>query len=89
MKILITGGAGFVGQLLAEVLLNKQDYTVVLSDVVLPPIPRNVKFPENAKCIKADLCTEVKKVVDKSIDGKSYPPENVFEVPFLKTYPEP
>jgi len=69
MKILITGAGGFIGQLLAGVLLDDDQYTVVLTDVFTPPIPKNVKFPENATCIAADLCTEAGKVIDKSIDG--------------------
>jgi nucleoside-diphosphate-sugar epimerase len=71
MRILITGAAGFVGQLLAHRLLNHKDgvYSVVLTDVVEPPIPRTVKWPGNARAIVADLSTEASKVVDPALDA--------------------
>lgn len=68
MKVLITGGAGFIGQLLAGVLLNDEQYNVILTDIIEPPIPKDVKYSHNAKCMKADLCTEASSVVDASID---------------------
>ncbi len=69
MKVLITGAAGFIGQLLAEVLLNDESYTVVLSDIILPPIPKGVKYPQNAKPVKADLAEDTSAVVDESLDA--------------------
>lgn len=71
MRVLITGAAGFIGQLLAKDLLNDEDgkYTVVLTDIIEPPIPKNVKWPQQAKSIKADLLTEAASVVDKSLDA--------------------
>ncbi|KAG4420721.1 hypothetical protein IFR04_006107 [Cadophora malorum] len=69
MKVLITGAAGFIGQLLAEVLLNDESYTVVLTDVVLPPIPKGVKYPQNAEAVQADLCADTSTVIDESIDA--------------------
>ncbi|KAL2075161.1 hypothetical protein VTL71DRAFT_103 [Oculimacula yallundae] len=69
MKVLITGAAGFIGQLLAEVLLNDETYTVVLTDVILPPIPKGVKYPHNAKPVQADLCADTSTVIDKTIDA--------------------
>jgi len=41
----VTGAAGFIGQLLAEVLLNDPTYTLLLTDIIEPPIPKNVKYP--------------------------------------------
>ncbi|KAH7142861.1 nucleoside-diphosphate-sugar epimerase [Dactylonectria estremocensis] len=71
MRVLITGAAGFVGQLLAAKLLNDADgkYHVVLTDIIEPPIPANVKWPQNAKSIKADLFTESEKVVDSTLEA--------------------
>ncbi|CZT13925.1 probable nucleoside-diphosphate-sugar epimerases [Rhynchosporium agropyri] len=69
MKILITGAAGFIGQLLAEVLLNDESYTVVLTDVILPPIPKGVKYPQNAIHMQADLCADTSTVINKTIDA--------------------
>jgi nucleoside-diphosphate-sugar epimerase len=54
-KILITGAGGFVGQLLAEHLLNA-GYQVVLADIFEPPIPPGAsQHAANATTIKADL----------------------------------
>lgn len=57
MHILITGAAGFIGQILAKQLLNDSTHTVTLTDIHEPPIPHTVKHPENAKTITADLLT--------------------------------
>lgn len=55
-NILITGAAGFIGQLLAERLLSEPQYNLILTDIILPPIPAKAKHPANAKAIQADLC---------------------------------
>lgn len=71
MHILITGAAGFVGQLLAKELLNDPSYQVTLTDINEPPIPNNVQYPQNAKTVTADLLSEtaVQTVVDPSLDA--------------------
>jgi nucleoside-diphosphate-sugar epimerase len=69
MYILITGAAGFIGQLVAKALLDDSAYTVLLTDIVEPPIPEGAKYPENAKTLKADLQADAGKVVDKSMDA--------------------
>lgn len=70
-RILITGAAGFVGQILAKTFLNDEQgkYTVVLTDIHEPPVPAGVKWPQQASSIKADLLTESDKVVDKDFDA--------------------
>ena len=55
-KILITGAAGFIGQLLAERLLSEPQYQLILTDVIEPPIPSRAKNSSNVRSIKADLC---------------------------------
>jgi nucleoside-diphosphate-sugar epimerase len=55
-KILITGAAGFIGQLLAERLLSEPQYNLILTDIISPPIPPKSIHPQNATSIKADLC---------------------------------
>jgi nucleoside-diphosphate-sugar epimerase len=55
-KILITGAAGFIGQLLAERLLSEPQYQLILTDVIEPPIPARSKHSSNATTIKTDLC---------------------------------
>ncbi|CAK7223192.1 hypothetical protein SBRCBS47491_005126 [Sporothrix bragantina] len=56
MRVLITGAAGFIGQITAKALLDDDRYTeVVLTDIVKPPVPAGVSHPERARCIQADL----------------------------------
>ena len=68
-NILITGAAGFIGQLLARELLNDPSYSLILTDVNKPPIPRGVAYPQNAHCVQADLCTSASSVVDASLSA--------------------
>ncbi|PVI02308.1 nucleoside-diphosphate-sugar epimerase [Periconia macrospinosa] len=71
MKILITGAAGFVGQLVAEKLLSdeKANHTLILTDIITPPIPSKAPNPQNATAIRADLSTESHLVVTPDIDA--------------------
>jgi nucleoside-diphosphate-sugar epimerase len=71
MKILITGASGFVGQNLVQHLLDDESgqYSLVLTDIVLPSVPKGVKWPEKAKCIQADLFSDAAAVVDEEIDA--------------------
>ena len=55
MQILITGAGGFIGQLLAEHLLNA-GHTVTLVDIFKPPIPAKASAHSlSATCVAADL----------------------------------
>ncbi|KAF2794113.1 nucleoside-diphosphate-sugar epimerase [Melanomma pulvis-pyrius CBS 109.77] len=71
MRILITGAAGFIGQMVAKRLLDDENgsHTLVLTDIIKPPIPPNVRNPQNAKSITADLSTDSNGVVEKSFDA--------------------
>ncbi|KAL4897257.1 hypothetical protein BDV59DRAFT_170207 [Aspergillus ambiguus] len=69
MQILITGAAGFIGQLLAKELLNDPSYELILTDINQPPIPNGVKYPHNARAVTADLLQGADAVVDKSLDA--------------------
>jgi nucleoside-diphosphate-sugar epimerase len=69
MHILITGGAGFIGQLVARELLNDATHTVVLADIVNPPVPAGVRYPQNAKTVKVDLCAAASDIADRSLDA--------------------
>ncbi|KAI9043659.1 SDR family oxidoreductase [Aspergillus affinis] len=69
MNILITGGAGFIGQLLAKELLNDPSYNVILTDINEPPIPKGVKYPQNARAVTTDLLSDADTVVVKSLDA--------------------
>jgi len=68
MKILITGGGGFVGQLLGELLLN-EGHKVTLVDIFEPPVPAAAKNQENAKCIRADLYESPQSVLAPDLDA--------------------
>ncbi|KAL4957262.1 hypothetical protein BDW69DRAFT_156761 [Aspergillus filifer] len=69
MHILITGAAGFIGQLLAKELLNDSSYTLILTDINEPPIPASVKYPQNARTVTADLLRSADTVVEKGLDA--------------------
>ncbi|EAU35921.1 conserved hypothetical protein [Aspergillus terreus NIH2624] len=69
MQILITGAAGFIGQLLAAELLNDPAYKLLLTDINEPPIPKGVKYPQNARAVTADLLQGADAVVDPSLDA--------------------
>ncbi|KAK9364888.1 hypothetical protein V1509DRAFT_634909 [Lipomyces kononenkoae] len=67
-NVLITGAAGFIGQLVAKELLSDNQYRVTLTDVTEPQVPTGALYPENATVIKADLLTNANAVVDNSLD---------------------
>lgn len=69
-KILITGASGFIGQLLTKTLLNDDQgrYHLVLTDIIEPVVPKDTKWPQNAKCVKADLVEASSTVVDDALD---------------------
>ena len=71
MRVLITGAGGFIGQILAKALLDDEAgaYQVVLTDVFDVPIPKGVKWQQNAKVIKADLIEQASSVVDEGLDA--------------------
>lgn len=71
MRILITGAAGFIGQIVAKKLLDDESsaHTLILTDIIEPPVPSGAKYPQNAKCIKADLITQSSLVADKNLDA--------------------
>ncbi|RMZ19783.1 hypothetical protein D0859_16219 [Hortaea werneckii] len=68
MKVLITGAGGFVGQLLAEHLLN-DNHQLVLVDIFEPPVPSNAQNKQNATCIKVDLYEDAQSVITKDLDA--------------------
>lgn len=70
MRILITGAAGFIGQLVAKKLLEDESsaHSLILTDIIEPPIPSNA-HSKQAQAIKADLCTESGSVVTKDVEA--------------------
>jgi len=71
MRILITGAAGFIGQLVAKKLLEHEEaaHLLILTDIIEPPIPTDARSSARAQAIKADLCTEADAVVTKDIEA--------------------
>lgn len=55
MKVLITGGAGFVGSSLADALLGKRNYEIVLVDNLLTGKMENLPQHANCRFIKCDV----------------------------------
>jgi nucleoside-diphosphate-sugar epimerase len=64
-NIIITGAGGMIGPMLAKRLLD-DGHKLVLTDLVQPKVPEGVAHPENAKCMKGDICdpTFVKSLID-------------------------
>ncbi|PSR83201.1 putative nucleoside-diphosphate-sugar epimerase [Coniella lustricola] len=56
-NVIITGAGGMIGPMLAKRLLD-DGYNVVLTDLVQPKVPEGVAHPENAKCLKGDICDQ-------------------------------
>jgi nucleoside-diphosphate-sugar epimerase len=69
MYILITGAAGFIGQILAQKLLDDPSHMVILTDIIDPSIPAGVKHPQNARLQKVDLCSAARDVVPEKLDA--------------------
>ena len=57
LKVLVTGGTGFVGLNIVEALLARGDEVVVASDAELPPYARGVlgRLPGKLKDVRADV----------------------------------
>ena len=55
MKILITGGAGFIGSSLADSFLEKDKYEIVLVDNMLTGRNENIPHSDNCRFIKCDV----------------------------------
>ncbi|KAH8819285.1 hypothetical protein F5884DRAFT_760162 [Xylogone sp. PMI_703] len=69
MRILVTGAAGFIGQIVSKALLEDETNELILTDVIEPPIPWGSKYPKNAKPIKADLVEASENVIHKDLDA--------------------
>ncbi|KAI1266527.1 hypothetical protein F5Y18DRAFT_360100 [Xylariaceae sp. FL1019] len=57
-NILITGGAGFLGPMLAAKLLQDSSNRVFLTDLNTPPLPKGVTDASRCICIGANLTSE-------------------------------
>ncbi|KAI0813688.1 putative nucleoside-diphosphate-sugar epimerase [Xylaria sp. FL0064] len=66
MRILTTGGAGFIGQIVSKELLADDSNELILVDVIEPTVPPGSKHPQNAKMIKVDLAESAAGVVTEA-----------------------
>ena len=55
MKIIITGGAGFIGSHLSEFLLNKENEIVIIDNLSTGRLANIKLFKNKVKFIKADI----------------------------------
>lgn len=69
MRILITGAAGFIGQIVSKELLSDESNELVLTDVIKPSIPHGSKFPSHAKTIQADLIETPATIIQEGLDA--------------------
>ena len=61
MKILVTGGSGFIGQYIVKELAKDKDNIIKIFDIAKP----DFTFPNNVEYIDGDIC--YKTSVDKAI----------------------
>lgn len=69
MRILITGGAGFIGQIVTKHLLQDLANELILVDIIEPPIPQGVQHGGKAHSIEADLVDGVHDLVPNDLDA--------------------
>ncbi|KAJ5611882.1 hypothetical protein N7528_008987 [Penicillium herquei] len=62
MRVIITGAAGFIGQIITKALLENSTNKLLLVDVIEPPVPSGSRYPENASSMKADLVNEAERI---------------------------
>lgn len=68
MLVLVTGAAGFIGQITAKALLDDPSNQVILTDIVTPPVPAGCQHPENARVIQADLLEASERLANEKPD---------------------
>jgi nucleoside-diphosphate-sugar epimerase len=76
-RILITGGAGFVGQQIARQLLKDGQHTIILTDIVDPPIPSGFETSSNIVTEKGNLCTDSARILEHACWADGSPPNAV------------
>lgn len=69
MRILITGAAGFIGQIVTKALLEDKTNSLILTDTATPTIPPGSRYPQNAQAIQADLTESPANVVSEGLDS--------------------
>ncbi len=63
MKILVTGGSGFIGSHIVEELSKDKNCEIIIFDIVKP----DMEHSSNVKYVDGDIC--YKTSIDKAIDG--------------------
>lgn len=72
MRILITGAAGFIGQIVTKALLDDENNILTLTDIIDPPIPRGCRYPQNATPIQANLADSAESLATKDLDAAMF-----------------
>ncbi|KAJ9615900.1 hypothetical protein H2200_001977 [Cladophialophora chaetospira] len=68
MHILVTGAAGFIGQIVTKELLKDESHKLILADITEPQVPRGSKYPQRAKTVKADLVKSSDSIIPGDLD---------------------
>jgi len=69
MRILITGAAGFIGQIVTVKLLENPSNRLLLTDVFEPPASKDPQHAGHVEFITADLVTEASKLMQGALDN--------------------
>ncbi|KIW93896.1 uncharacterized protein Z519_05211 [Cladophialophora bantiana CBS 173.52] len=69
MRILISGAAGFLGQIVSKALLEDESHELILADIIEPPVPRGAKHPRRATSVKVDLVESSASIIPDHLDA--------------------
>jgi nucleoside-diphosphate-sugar epimerase len=76
-RVLITGGSGFLGQAIAQQLLEQGTSEVILTDIVNLPRPSKLDSFENLSSVVGDLCCESAQILEAACAEDGSPPDAI------------